>query len=89
MGKYQLDLFNHRLSVDPEFRSGILAGAETAWSAIPLTPDERRALETADIAWLHAAGANDFLLHNLFRFKVGGVTIESYVRGIKTPLPGR
>ena len=55
MGKYQLDLFNHRLSVDPEFRSGILAGAETAWSAIPLTPDERRALETADIAWLHAA----------------------------------
>jgi hypothetical protein len=30
-----------------------------------------------------------FLLHNLFRFGVGGVTIEHYVRGIKAHLAPR
>ena len=38
--------------------------------------------------WLYAHGANDFLLHNLFRFGVGGVKIEDYVRGIKQHLTG-
>jgi hypothetical protein len=38
------------------------------------------------VAWLYAHGANGFLLHNLFRFGVGGVTIEHYVRGIKQHL---
>ncbi len=83
MGAYEIDLFNHLLSVDPEFREGILAGDDAAWDAVRLTPQERAALERADIAWLFAHGANDFLLHNLFRFKIGGVTIESYVQGIK------
>lgn len=31
-------------------------------------------------------GANDFLLHNLCRFKIGGLTVESYVQGIKSHL---
>jgi hypothetical protein len=88
MGKYEIDLFNHNLSVDPEFRAGILAGDELAWQSVPLTADERSALESADIAWLYAHGANDFLLHNLFRFGVGGVRIEDYVRGIKQHLAG-
>jgi Aromatic-ring-opening dioxygenase LigAB, LigA subunit len=86
MGAYEIDLFNHNLSVDPEFRAGILAGDEHAWSSVDLTPDERAALENVDVAWLYARGANDFLLHNLFRFGVGGVTIEHYVRGIKAHL---
>jgi hypothetical protein len=83
MGAYEIDLFNHRISVDPEFREGILAGDEKAWNAIAFTRQERSALESADIAWLYAHGANDFLLHNIFRFKISGVTIESYVQGIK------
>jgi hypothetical protein len=86
MGKYEIDLFNHNLSVDPEFRAGILASDEKAWRSVPLTADERSALESVDIAWLYAHGANDFLLHNLFRFGVGGVKIEDYVRGIKQHL---
>ena len=86
MGAYEIDLFNHNLSVDPEFRAGILADDDRAWSSITLTPDERTALETVDVAWLYAHGANDFLLHNLVRFGVGGVTIEHYVRGIKAHL---
>jgi hypothetical protein len=86
MGAYEIDLFNHNLSVDPEFRAGILAGDDRTWSSIALTPDERTALENVDVAWLYAHGANDFLLHNLFRFGVGGVTIEQYVRGIKAHL---
>jgi hypothetical protein len=86
MSKYEIDLFNHNLSVDPEFRKGILANDETAWQSIPLTSQERSALESVDIAWLYAQGANDFLLHNLFRFGVGGVTIDDYVRGIKQHL---
>jgi len=88
MGKYEIDLFNHNLSVDPEFRAGILAGDEKAWQSVPLTPQERSALESPDIAWLYAHGANDFLLHNLFRFGVGGIKIEDYVRGIKQHLTG-
>jgi hypothetical protein len=56
------------------------------WSSVDLTAAERTALENVDIAWLYAHGANDFLLHNLFRFGVGGVTIEHYVRGIKAHL---
>jgi hypothetical protein len=86
MGAYEIDLFNHNLSVDPGFRAGILAGDEQAWSSIALSAPERTALENVDIAWLYAHGANDFLLHNLFRFGVGGVTIEHYVRGIKAHL---
>jgi hypothetical protein len=86
MGAYEIDLFNHRLSVDPDFRAGILAGDEQAWRSVPLTEQERAALESVDTAWLYAHGANDFLLHNLFRFGVGGVTIEHYVRGIKQHL---
>jgi hypothetical protein len=89
MGAYEIDLFNHNLSVDPQFRAGILAGDEQAWESVPLTPGERAALETADIAWLYAHGANDFLLHNIFRFGVGGVTIQDYVRGIKSHLADR
>jgi hypothetical protein len=86
MGKYEIDLFNHNLSIDPEFRAGILAHDEKAWRSIPLTTEERAALESVDVAWLYAHGANDFLLHNLFRFGVGGVQIEDYVRGIKRHL---
>jgi len=86
MGAYEIDLFNHNLSVDPEFRAGILAHDEAAWRSVPLTADERSALESVDIAWLYAHGANDFLLHNLFRFGVGGIKIEDYVRGIKRHL---
>jgi hypothetical protein len=86
MGKYEIDLFNHNLSVDPAFRAGILAHDEKAWRSVPLTADERSALETVDIAWLYAHGANDFLLHNLFRFGVGDIKIEDYVRGIKQHL---
>ena len=37
MGKYEIDLFNHNLSVDPEFQAGILAHDENAWQSIPLT----------------------------------------------------
>ena len=86
MGKYEIDLFNHNLSVDPEFRAGILAHDENAWQSIPLTAEERAALGSVDTAWLYAHGANDFLLHNLFRFGVGGIKIEDYVRGIKRHL---
>ena len=86
MGAYEIDLFNHNLSVDPAFRAGILNGHEEAWSSVDLTPDERTALENVDVAWLYAHGANDFLLHNLFRFGVGGVTIQDYVSGIKRHL---
>jgi hypothetical protein len=89
MGAYEVDLFNHKLSVDPDFRAGILAGDEQAWGSVLLTADERSALESADIAWLYARGANDFLLHNIFRFGVGSVTIEAYVRGIKSHLADR
>ena len=89
MGSYEIDLFNHRLSVDPEFRAGILAGDERAWQSVPLTADERAALESGDIGWLYAHGANDFLLHNLFRFGVGGLAIEDYARGIKQHLADR
>jgi hypothetical protein len=89
MGKYEIDLFNHNLSVDPDFRAGILAGDERTWQSVPLTAAERAALETPDIAWLYAHGANDFLLHNLFRFGVGGIKIEDYVRGIKQHLADR
>ena len=86
MGAYEIDLFNHNLSVDPDFRAGILAGEEQAWRQVALTEAERSALRGADVAWLYAHGANDFLLHNLFRFGVGGVTIEAYVRGIRQHL---
>lgn len=89
MGAYEIDLFNHNLSVDPEFRAGILAGDEQAWESVLLTAEERSALESADIAWLYAHGANDFLLHNILRFGVGGITIQDYVRGIKSHLADR
>jgi len=86
MGAYELDLFLHRLSVEPAFRSGIAADDEATWASAKLAPDERRAFAGADIAWLYAHGANDFLLHNMFRFGVGGIEIDAYVAGIRAHL---
>jgi hypothetical protein len=83
MGAYELDLFTHSLSVDPGFRAGILAGDDGAWSRISLTADERDALGRADIGWLYEHGANGFLLHNIFRFRVANITVEQYVTSIR------
>lgn len=89
MGTHEIDLFTHSLSVDPAFRAGILADDPDVWASIPLAPDEQDALRRADIGWLYQHGANDFLLHNMFRFGVGGITIEQYVEGIKSQSPSR
>jgi hypothetical protein len=88
MGSYEIDLFTHSLSVDAAFRAGILGGDEATWSSIALTPREREALETGDLAWLHAYGANDFLLHNLARFRLGGLSPGVYGSRINGPVIG-
>ena len=88
MSAYELNLFLHRLSVEPAFREGIRADDDAAWASIDLDADERAAFAAADIAWLYDHGANDFLLHNMFRFGIGGIDIDSYVRGIRAHLAG-
>ena len=74
--------------MEPAFRRGILADDDTAWASTALAPDERRAFAHADVAWLYAHGANDFLLHNMFRFGVGGIEIDAYVAGVRAHLGG-
>ena len=86
MSAYDLNLFLHRLSVDPQFRSGIAADDEATWASAKLSANERRACSNADIAWMYAHGANDFLLHNMFRFGIGGIDIDAYVAGIRAHL---
>lgn len=70
---------------DPAFRAELSADPArvTATFEPPLTGDERVALLAGDVGRLSRLGAHDFLLYQLLRFGIFGITLDSYLDSMK------
>lgn len=83
MTAYDVDLFLHRLSVEPDFRQLARDDFARACADAGLEAAERRAIEEGDVRALYERGATAFLLHHLLRFEICGLTLPLFVRSIK------
>lgn len=83
LSTYDVNLFCHRISVDPVFRSAVLNGSEQPWNESGLDPVEIEALRSGDVGLLYRRGADAFLLHQLSRFQVEGLTPKRYAASMK------
>ena len=70
---------------DPRFRAELSADPARATATFepPLTGDERVALLAGDVGRLSQLGAHDFLLYQLQRFGMFGITLDSYLDSMK------
>jgi Aromatic-ring-opening dioxygenase LigAB, LigA subunit len=66
------------------FRDRIKADPAAAIADRDLTPDERQALLTGDVAELHRMGVNAFLMGYLCRFEVCGLSLPVYNERIRS-----
>jgi hypothetical protein len=72
---------------DLAFRERMRTDPAGALSALPLTDEERQALQTGDVATLYRMGAHTFLMSRLPRFNVPhGLTREEYQRRLSVVL---
>lgn len=83
MSAYAVDLFLHRLSVEPDFRQVAQDDIAAACQDAGLTAGEQRAIEQGDVRGLYESGVTAFLLHHLLRFGICGLTLPQFVRSIK------
>ncbi len=83
MSAYQVLKLCRRLGQDEAFRSRLLANPESALGELRLTSEERQALLSGNVRWLHDHGAHGFLLSRLPRYGAFGITQERYVRSMK------
>jgi hypothetical protein len=85
MSVYAVDKLCRRLVRDEELRRQLREDPEPALRAAspPLTEEEIRLLLAGDVGRLGRMGANFFLLHQLGRFEVLGLTLPSYAQRIR------
>ena len=85
MSTYAVDKACRRVVLDPEFRARLHADPESALrSCSPaLSEEELRCLLAGDVGRLGRLGANHFLLHQLGRWEVLGLTLPEYARRIR------
>ena len=85
MSVYAVDKICRRLVRDDELRRGLREDPEPALRAAspPLTEEEIRLLLAGDVGRLGRLGANFFLLHQLGRFEVLGLTLPTYAERIR------
>ena len=69
---------------DHAFRAAMKDDPERAIADYDLTPDERRALLSGDVATLHAMGVNDFMMGYLARFGSCGLSIALFNERIRS-----
>jgi hypothetical protein len=81
---YALDEICYRLVREPEFRAAVVADAAAATRDADLTPAERTALLTGDVATLYRMGVHAFLLGHLARYGVAGLDLATYSERIHT-----
>jgi Aromatic-ring-opening dioxygenase LigAB, LigA subunit len=82
---YAVDKLCRRLVRDEGLRRQLQADPEPALRAAspPLTEEEIRLLLAGDVGRLGRMGASFFLLHQLGRFEVLGLTLGSYAQRIR------
>ena len=85
MSIYAVDKVCRRVVADPDFRERLRAEADSALRAVrpPLSELERELLLAGDVGTLGRMGANFFLLHQLGRFELLGLTLPTYAARIR------
>ena len=89
MSTYEVNKICYRVHHDPKFLEEFRADPRRATEGTVLTEEERAALLSGDVATLSRLGAHDFLLGNLQRFRLLGLTREVYEQRMKTLLHGQ
>ena len=85
MSLYAVNKVCRRVVVDPPFAQALRADGDAALRAAtpPLSERERALLLAGDVGVLGRMGANFFLLHQLGRVEVLGLTLPLYAERIR------
>ena len=85
MSVYAVDKVCRRVVCEPGFADQLREDPEPALRAAtpPLSDSERELLLAGDVGRLGRMGANFFLLHQLGRFELFGLTLASYADHIR------
>lgn len=85
MSIYAVNKVCRRVVREPEFVEQLRDEPDAALRAAtpPLTDEERELLLAGDVGALGRMGANFFLLHQLARFELLGLTLPSYAARIR------
>ena len=85
MSVYAIDKVCRRVVREPEFVQALREDPERALRAAqpPLSDEERALLLAGDVGRLGRMGANFFLLHQLGRFELFGLTLTEYSARIR------
>jgi aromatic-ring opening dioxygenase LigAB LigA subunit len=86
MSIYAVNKLCRRVVHEPELREALHSDPEQALRAAkpPLSDEEVALLLNGDVGRLARMGANHFLLHQLGRWEVLGLTLPEYARRIRT-----
>jgi hypothetical protein len=87
---YAVNKICYRVVHEPGLRQALSQAPEEALRAArpPLSEEELRALLAGDVGTLSKLGANNFLLHQLGRFKLLGLDLPSYADRIRAAYRG-
>ena len=85
MSIYAVNKVCRRVVRDPQLRERLRSDPDRALreATPPLTDEERDLLLTGDVGRLGRMGANFFLLHQLGRFELLGLTLPTYAERIR------
>ena len=85
MSTYAVNKLCRRVVHDPAFREALNEDPETALRSVapPVTDEELQLLLAGDVGRLGRMGCNHFLLHQLGRFEVLGLTLPIYAERIR------
>ena len=84
MSVYAVNYLCREVLRDHGFRAAMKADPATAIATYDLTEEERRALLAGDVARLYRLGVNAFLMGDLPRFVVCGLTMPIYNERIRS-----
>ena len=85
MSTFAIDKVCRRVVIDPAFAAALREDADAALRAArpPLSDRERELLLAGDVGTLGRMGANFFLLHQLARHELLGLTLPLYAQRIR------
>ncbi|MEV0616328.1 hypothetical protein AB0I81_23635 [Nonomuraea sp. NPDC050404] len=85
MSLYAVNKVCYRVVREPEFRRALTEAPEEALRAArpALSEEELAALLAGDVGRLSRMGANNFLLHQLGRFRLLGLDLPTYAERIR------
>ncbi len=87
MSLYEVHAICRTALKDEGFRDALNADPEATLDGFDLTPAEREALLTGDVAALYAQGAHEYALMWLGRAEVLGLTVPEYMKRITSAEP--